>query len=122
MLEETDVLIVEDGATVVGAVAFASKPIPYVSAIEESEIYIHLLIAAPSHRGAGIGQRLLTAMRNETILRGIELLRVDCWSGGDRKLVAYYECAGFTPTEQIAVRDTSVQVFEQRLAESGGKR
>ena len=42
-------------------------------------------------------------------------MRVDCWAGGDRRLVAYYVSEGFTPVEEIEVRPgTSVQVFEWR--------
>ena len=48
---------------------------------------------------------------------GIGLLRVDCWAGGDRRLVSYYASEGFTPTQEIEVRPgTSVQTFEWRPA------
>lgn len=67
MIEGTDVLIIEDGATIVGAAAFAPEPMPYVPKLEESEIYIHLLITSTTHRGAGVGHQLLAAIREQTV-------------------------------------------------------
>jgi GNAT superfamily N-acetyltransferase len=106
------------GDEIVGALIISDEPMHYVPAIQEPEIYVHLLIASPTHRGAGIGSRLIQEARIITASRGVGLMRVDCWSGGDRRLVRYYESQGFTPTQEIAVRDTSVQVFEMRLAPS----
>lgn len=107
-------LAVIDGE-IVGASLVADHPMPYVPAIDEPERYLKLLIASPSHRGDGIGQKLIAMAREQTVRAGIELLRVDCWSGGDRRLVAYYTSQDFTPTEEIEVRPgTSVQVFEWR--------
>jgi predicted N-acetyltransferase YhbS len=84
---------------------------PYVPAKDEPERYLKLLIASPAHRGEQIGHRLIERARDLVLAAGIGLLRVDCWSGGDRRLVAYYTSEGFTPTEEIEVRPgTSVQV------------
>jgi len=45
------------------------------------------------------------------------LLRVDCYSGPDEKLVRFYEGAGFRRSERIEVREgIFVQVFEDRLS------
>jgi GNAT superfamily N-acetyltransferase len=102
---------------VVGASVVADHPMPYVPAIDEAERYLKLLIASPAHWGQKIGHRLIELARETTIADGIGLLRVDCWSGGDRRLVAYYESEGFTPVQEIEVRPgTSVQVFEWRPA------
>jgi hypothetical protein len=44
------------------------------------------------------------------------LLRVDCYAGDDRKLVAYYEGNGFTPTEPFTVEGRwPGQVLARRL-------
>jgi GNAT superfamily N-acetyltransferase len=90
---------------------------PYVPAIDEPERYLKLLIASPRHRGEKIGHRLIARARERTVAEGVHLLRVDCWAGGDRRLVSYYTGEGFTPTQEIEVRPgTSVQVFEWRPA------
>lgn len=109
------VTIAEDNGIVIGASVVTDHPMPYVPALNEAERYLKLLIASPAHRGEKIGHRLIELAREYTIREGINLLRVDCWSGGDRRLISYYVREGFTPTEEIEVREgTSVQVFEWR--------
>lgn len=103
-----------------GASVVADHPMPYVPAADEPERYLKLLIGSPSHRGKGIGSHLIRLAREFTVRDGIGLLRVDCWAGGDRRLVGYYIGEGFVPTDEIEVRaGTSVQVFEWRPARIG---
>jgi GNAT superfamily N-acetyltransferase len=117
MLASGVVTIAEIDGKVVGASVVTDHPMPYVPAIDEPERYLKLLIASPAHRGERIGHRLIELAREYTVAEGVGLLRVDCWAGGDRKLVAYYVNEGFTPTQEIEVRPgTSVQVFEWRPA------
>jgi GNAT superfamily N-acetyltransferase len=109
------VTIAEIDGDVVGASVVSDHPMPYVPAIDEPERYLTLLIVSPAHRGEKIGHRLIERAREQTIADGVGILRVDCWAGGDRRLVAYYTSEGFTPVQEIEVRPgTSVQVFEWR--------
>ncbi|MES9521211.1 GNAT family N-acetyltransferase [Streptomyces capoamus] len=64
----------------------------------EPERYIHWLASDRRFKGRGAGSALLAHAAETTRRAGIGLLRVDCYAGGDRKLVAYYEANGFTPT------------------------
>jgi len=115
LLADGVVTIAEIDGEVVGASVVTDHPMPYVPAPDEPERYLKLLIASPAHRGKGIGQRLIELARERTVADGVDLLRVDCWAGGDRRLVAYYVSEGFTPAQEIEVRPgTSVQVFEWR--------
>ena len=115
LLSDGIVTIAEIDGEVVGASVVTDHPMDYVPAIDEPERYLKLLIASPAHRGKKIGHRLIELARERTIFEGVDLLRVDCWAGGDRRLVAYYTSEGFTPTEEIEVRPgTPVQVFEWR--------
>lgn len=115
LLSSGEVTIAEIQGDVVGASVVADHPMPYVPATDEPERYLKLLIASPSHRGEGIGHRLIMMAKEATIAAGVELLRVDCWAGGDRRLVAYYIGEDFAPAQEIEVRPgTSVQVFEWR--------
>jgi GNAT superfamily N-acetyltransferase len=117
LLADGDVTIAEVDGEVVGASVVTDHPMPYVSTIDEPERYLKLLIASPALRGQKIGHRLIELAREQTIAEGIALLRVDCWAGGDRRLVSYYISEGFTPVQEIKVRPgTSVQVFEWRPA------
>ncbi len=107
--------IAEINGVAVGVSVVTDHPMPYVPSIEEPERYLKLLIASPNHRGQQIGHRLIELAREQTIAAGVDILRVDCWAGGDRRLVNYYVDEGFTPTQEIEVRPgTSVQVFEWR--------
>src|SRR5690606_10063180 len=98
-----------------GASVLSDHPTPYVPEIDEPEYYLKLLVVSPEYRGEKIGHDLITLARTQTTEDGIDLLRVDCWTGGDRRLVNYYIDEGFTPTEIIEVRPgVCVQVFEWR--------
>ncbi|MFI0812556.1 GNAT family N-acetyltransferase [Streptomyces echinatus] len=64
----------------------------------EPERYIHWLASDRRFKGQGAGSALLAHAAEVTRQAGVGLLRVDCYAGGDRALVAYYEANGFTPT------------------------
>jgi GNAT superfamily N-acetyltransferase len=105
---ENDVWLAELDGQVVGAMLLGDKPMPYVSAIDEPEIYLHLLVTDRTRSGSGIGQALVNKAVEEAQLQEIGIVRVDCYAGDDRKLVAQYERMGFTPTEpfEVDVRGT----------------
>lgn len=69
----------------------------------EPERYIHWLASDRRFKGHGVGSALLAHAAEETRRAGVGLLRVDCYAGDDRKLVAYYEANGFTSTEAYTV-------------------
>jgi len=117
LLASGTITIAEIDGEVVGASVVTDHPMPYVPPAEEPERYLKLLIASPAYRGQRIGHRLIELARELCVSDGVDLLRVDCWSGGDRRLVEYYINEGFTPAEEIEVRPgTWVQVFEWRPA------
>ncbi|MGW4498331.1 N-acetyltransferase family protein [Micromonospora sp. NPDC004336] len=85
------------GALVVGAAT------EYVPPATEPELYVNLLVTDRAHKGAGIGGRLLAHAAELARERGLGLLRVDCYAGGDGALVRWYERQGFTPTGPFTV-------------------
>lgn len=99
----------------VGALTVTESPPSYAPAVGERELYIHMLLASRSRPGRRIGSRLLDHAREQARARGISLVRVDCWSGGDGALIRYYENQGFTPTERVTVDEREVQVFRTRV-------
>ncbi|PWV57352.1 GNAT family N-acetyltransferase [Nocardiopsis sp. L17-MgMaSL7] len=103
-----------DGITA-GALVISESALDYAPPVDEREIYVRLLLTDRRHAGRGVGGRLLDHARTQARERGISLVRVDCWSGGDGSLIRYYERQGFTPTVRVPVRDKEVQVFEDRL-------
>lgn len=115
LLTSGTVTIAEIDGVVVGASVVTDHPMPYVPAADEEERYLKLLISSPAHRGQKIGHQLIELAREQTLSDGVSLLRVDCYAGGDRRLVSYYVSEGFTPTQEIEVRPGIwVQVFEWR--------
>ncbi|PXY21432.1 GCN5 family acetyltransferase [Prauserella muralis] len=108
-------LIAERGGEAAGAMVLTEHPPAHIPPVDEPELYIDLLITARQHTGAGVGAFLLGHARDEARRRGLGLLRVDCWAGGDGALVRYYTGQGFTPTETFQVGDWAGQVFACRL-------
>ncbi|GAA0408606.1 GNAT family N-acetyltransferase [Microbispora corallina] len=98
-----------------GAIAVTERPPAHIPPVDERELYVDMLITARSHTGRGVGAALLDEARAEARTRGVTLLRVDCWAGGDGDLVRYYQGQGFTPTGKFDVGGWIGQVFEQRL-------
>lgn len=96
-------LIIRDGAP------------PQVEPAAEPELYIGTLLTSRRHAGREIGARLLAHARSLAVERGLALVRVDCYRGGDGSLVWYYERNGFVRTHPFMVGDWPGQVLEQRL-------
>jgi GNAT superfamily N-acetyltransferase len=104
------------GGEVVGALVVGDTP-GYVSPADGPELYIDLLV---TRRGNAIGARLLDHARDLAREAALPKLRVDCYAGDDRGLVAYYERQGFTPTETFEVklkdgRTWPGQILEKRI-------
>ncbi len=95
--------IVEVDGVAAGTLTLTDSPGPYIDAVDEPERYVHLLASDRRFKGHGVGGALLAHAVEETRRAGISLLRVDCYAGDDRKLVAYYESNGFTATEAFVV-------------------
>ncbi len=95
--------VAEEDGTVVGALGLDEEPTRYVEPVAERELYVHLLLTSRRHRGRGIGAALLAHARARAVERGIGLMRVDCWDGGDGRLAAYYRDQGFTPSHPFTV-------------------
>lgn len=85
------------GALAVGAAR------PYAPPATAPELYVRLLVTDRPHAGRGVGGALLDHARALARQRGVEMLRVDCFAGGDGDLVRYYESQGFTRTETFTV-------------------
>ncbi|MEU5000738.1 GNAT family N-acetyltransferase [Streptomyces sp. NPDC021622] len=94
--------IAELDGEAIGTLTLTDAPGSYVKPAGEPERYVHLLAA---RHGSGAGRALLAHAAAETRSQGISLLRVDCYAGGDGKLVAYYERNGFTRTEAFVEGD-----------------
>ncbi|MEV8094283.1 GNAT family N-acetyltransferase [Kitasatospora sp. NPDC085879] len=95
-----------EGRTV-GVCVLAEEPPDYATPAGERELYVRLLVTDRERSGSGIGAALVADAVEQARSRGIGLLRVDCYAGDDRKLVAQYERLGFTPTEAFEAAQPS---------------
>jgi GNAT superfamily N-acetyltransferase len=109
------------GGEPAGALIVSEECPQHVPKVDERELYIRLLITSRKFTGLGVGARLIEYARDEASRRGIDLLRVDCWAGGDGELPRYYEGQGFTPTVRFNVDGWIGQVFEFRVAGGTGR-
>jgi GNAT superfamily N-acetyltransferase len=93
---------------------------PWVSPVDEPELYVQALVSSRAHAGRDVGGALVRRAYGEARERGIGLVRVDCWAGAPR-LVRWYEEQGFARTETFTVGfgvggEWTGQVFEYRIA------
>jgi GNAT superfamily N-acetyltransferase len=95
--------VAEIDGRMVGALVVGAAP-DFVPMKSEPELYVNLLVTDRTHKGAGLGGMLLDHARALALRRGLPLLRADCYDGGDRALVAWYERQGFTATDPFTVR------------------
>ena len=89
---------------VAGALSVSETVPSYVDPADEPELYVNLLATERRFKGRGVGAVLLAEARAEALRRGLPLLRVDCYAGDDRKLVAYYRSQGFAEVAPFTVR------------------
>lgn len=90
--------VADIGGVVVGAVCSGDAP-EFVPPASEPEIYLDAFVVDRRHAGQGIGRILLDHACSEAAERGIGLIRLDCWAGGNQELIQYYERAGFIRAE-----------------------
>lgn len=106
---------------IIGAIAIGEK-MPYVPPVSEPELYVRLLVTDRQWAGNAVGKRLLEHARDLANGAGISLLRVDCYAGGDGKLIQYYESQGFKRSQSLNPKgDWPCQVLAQRLDEVEGE-
>jgi GNAT superfamily N-acetyltransferase len=103
------------GGEPAGALIVSEEPDSHVPSVDERELYIRLLITSRRFTGRRVGGRLIEYALDEARRRGIDLVRVDCWAGGDGALQRYYESHGFKPTVRFTVDEWVGQVLEQRV-------
>ncbi|MGH3877553.1 MAG: GNAT family N-acetyltransferase [Actinophytocola sp.] len=115
MVSDGDLWLAESGGEPAGALIVNERPKSYAPPVDERELYVILLLVSRRHAGERVGSRLLDHAREQARARGIGLLRLDCYAGGDGDLVRYYLRNGFTPSRTVDLDGWPGQVFEQRL-------
>ncbi|MCH5675881.1 GNAT family N-acetyltransferase [Streptomyces gilvus] len=117
-MEEGVAYIAEADGVPAATLTLTDAPGAYLADLEppgEPERYIHWLASDRRFKGHGIGSALLAHAAEETRRAGISLLRVDCYAGGDGRLVRYYESNGFARTQTYGGERWPGQVLARRL-------
>ncbi|KAL4947312.1 acyl-CoA N-acyltransferase [Aspergillus filifer] len=100
---------------VIGAIAFGERN-SYVPPVTEPEAYVRLLVTDRECAGRGVGKQLVEHARGIAREAELSLLRVDCYAGGDGKLVRYYESLGFERLERLELEGGwACQILAERL-------
>ena len=86
----------------------------YVPPPDRPELYVQVLLTAASHRGQGVGARLVEHAAEQARAAGAEQLRVDCWAGVPG-LPAAYERLGFTRVGSFEVKGWPGAILARRL-------
>lgn len=113
----------DGGGAPLGICVMSRQAPAYAGTADRPELYVHWLVTDRAHRGSGVGAALVADARREARERGLGLLRVDCYAGGDGRLVEQYERLGFTRTTAFTVDRPDGpwpgQVLEQRVPARG---
>lgn len=112
-LRDNDVHIAEHAGKTAGVLAVGSSP-PYVPGSPVPELYVALLISTRQLAGNRIGARLLELATEIAHDRGVQMMRVDCWSDSPR-LVRFYENQGFTRQGFFDLRGWRGQILGKPL-------
>ncbi|MGI5250273.1 GNAT family N-acetyltransferase [Actinacidiphila glaucinigra] len=115
--EEYLLRVAETGGRVVGVCVLAEERPDYAPPVDERELYVRLLVTDRSLSGSGIGAALVEDAVAETRRRGIRLLRVDCYAGGEGRLVRQYEALGFSRAQPFTVPQAEGAPWPGRILE-----
>lgn len=107
--------------TIIGALAVGERA-SHVPPVSEPELYVRFVVTDRQWAGKGVGKRLLKHARDLANEAGVALLRVDCYEGGDGKLVQCYESQGFKRSGNFSPESGwPGQVLAQQLQEVKGQ-
>jgi GNAT superfamily N-acetyltransferase len=92
------------GQLLLGAIVLADEAPSYIDQpAGEAEIYISGFITSRAPHARIAGRKLLDHTRTTARRAGINLLRLDCYAGGDGGLVRYYESIGFHQVTRFTI-------------------
>ncbi|GAA1980613.1 GNAT family N-acetyltransferase [Kitasatospora viridis] len=86
-----------------GVCVLAQEVPAHIPPADAPDLFIRLLGTDRGRKNTGVGAALVADARAEAVRRGLPLLRVDCYAGDDRRLVAAYRALGFTETDPFEV-------------------
>ncbi|TDC56297.1 GNAT family N-acetyltransferase [Actinomadura sp. KC345] len=112
---DDEIWVAEVDGRPAGVMAVAPGPPHYVEAIDDPELYITLLVTDRAFAGQGVGGALIGKAEDEARAKGVRVLRVDCYGGGDGRLVEYYRRNGFETAAEFTVGDWPGRLLSRRI-------
>lgn len=106
VLEDRDGLL---GFLVVG------DAVDYAPPASGPELYVGVLLASRRPQGRGAGRELMAFAEALARQAGVPTLRVDCYGGGDGRLVEFYESCGFARQATADVGGWPAQILAKEL-------
>ncbi len=107
--------VAEDCTGRVCAALILGEAMPYVPCASQPEIYVRMLIASRDTQVRGVGRRLLAFADDRARAVRVSRLRVDCYGGGKRALVRFYESCGYEQISAFDVDGWPGQLLGRRL-------
>ncbi|ASO18942.1 N-acetylglutamate synthase-like GNAT family acetyltransferase [Actinoalloteichus hoggarensis] len=108
------VRVAEQDHRLLGAIALGPAP-DYIPPTTMPELYVIALVSGRDPAARGVGGTLLELAGRLAVGQGVDRLRLDCWGGGEGRLVRYYQSRGFEPVETFDHDGWPGQILEQRL-------
>jgi GNAT superfamily N-acetyltransferase len=110
-----EVWVVRAGAELAGSLTLQDEDLETWGVNDGSALYLHRLVVARAHAGAGLGRRLLAWAVDEAQARGRRSLRLDCVAS-NTFLRRYYAEAGFAERGEVDLGGVQLARFEIKLA------
>lgn len=113
--------VVRDGDRTAATVTLSDSDTAIWGTTERTALYVHRLAVAQTHRGIGLGERVLAWVRLQAKAAAVPLLRLDC-ATENRALRSYYEQRGFrhvrdtTVTSPDGARELTSSLYEAELS------
>ena len=109
-LAEGETWLAADGGEVFGTITLQSRDDLVWPGEPPVAGYVHRL--AVRRGAAGRGADLLAWGEHQVVAAGRTLVRLDCW-GGNARLRAYYEAAGYRHVDDVSERTWTVSRYEK---------
>jgi RimJ/RimL family protein N-acetyltransferase len=107
-------LIINELNQVLGTVRVMSEDLLYWGKQEEQGLYIHSLTVSEKYAGQGIGQAVISKVKQQAYILGYGKLRLDC-NSANPALCRYYENQGFSQVGVREFEDFSCNLYEVKI-------
>lgn len=116
-LDAGDFYVVRDKVAIVATLVLTTQPPDYAKGACKGQpegSYLEAFAVDRAYAGQGMGSTLLAWAEAQTLRRGLNVLRLDCWAE-NKALRAYYRRSGFEETAALVLGAWEGVLFEKEL-------